>query len=134
MMVPSEKVITLSPDDSLEEAARRLSDARVGGAPVVTGPDRKVVGVLSESDILRFVEKSEKRGKTSMAALERAAPTKVSSLMSKEVVTVGREAGLDEVVRLMVTKQVNRVVVVDKRMALRGLIARADALRAAQGL
>jgi CBS domain-containing protein len=134
IMIPLRKVVTLSPSDSLEKAVRKLAGTGVSGAPVVIGREKRVVGVLSESDILRYVEKTEaemRGGEKAMITLERAIPTRVRNLMSKNLVTVGQEAGLDEVVKLMVRREVNRVVVVDEKRSLRGLVARADVLRAA---
>jgi CBS domain-containing protein len=134
LMVPRQKVITLSPEDSLEGAVRKLARARVSGAPVVVGSEKKVVGVLSESDILRYIERTEAEmgGEKRLVAIEHMAPTRVRDLMSKSPVTVGPGAGLDEVVELMTAKKVNRVVVVDDKKSLHGLIARGDVLRAAE--
>ena len=49
----SNPVTTARPDDSVEDAARRMLAARVGLLPVV-GDDR-VVGIVTETDLLRYV-------------------------------------------------------------------------------
>lgn len=133
VMIPLRKVITADPEESLQNVMKKMAKAGVSGVPVIATPGKKVVGVISESDILRFVEKDEAEmgGEKAMVNLEHALPTRVRELMSKSLVTVGPEAGLDEVVRLMTTKKVNRVVVVDKKRSLLGLVARAEALHAA---
>lgn len=46
-------VVTVSPETTLRDAAGLLADEYVSGAPVVAG--NRVVGVLSASDIIRFV-------------------------------------------------------------------------------
>lgn len=46
-------VVTLSPETTLRDAAGLLADEYVSGAPVVAGS--QVVGVISASDIIRFV-------------------------------------------------------------------------------
>jgi CBS domain-containing protein/RNA polymerase-binding transcription factor DksA len=43
---------TLGPDDSLQHAAERMADRRIGCLPIVDGADR-LVGILSETDVLR---------------------------------------------------------------------------------
>ena len=43
--------ITIRPDDDIEIAARLIYKHKIGGMPVVTG--KKVVGIITESDILR---------------------------------------------------------------------------------
>lgn len=45
--------VTVGPGDTLKVACQRMLDYRISGLPVVEG--RKVVGILTETDILRFV-------------------------------------------------------------------------------
>ena len=45
-------VVTIKPDDLLAEAARQMIDNRIGGLPVVDG-DSQIVGILTETDLLR---------------------------------------------------------------------------------
>ena len=49
-------VITVTPDDTVEEAARLMVEHTIGGMPVID-QDRRVVGVITETDIFKaFVE------------------------------------------------------------------------------
>jgi CBS domain-containing protein len=50
----STAVLTVGPDHTLREAARRMADRRVGAA-VVHDPDGNGVGILTERDVLRAV-------------------------------------------------------------------------------
>jgi CBS domain-containing protein len=132
VMVPAEKVVTLKPDDSLREAVQKLAENKISGAPVVQGG--KVVGVISESDILRFFGRAlRRRGAEVTFDREKAEKTKVDSIMTKKVVGVGPDTALGDVARIMSRRKINRVVVMDDRMALLGLIARADIIKAARG-
>ena len=45
--------VIVAPDDSIHIACRRLLDYRIGGLPVVE--DRKVIGIFTTTDALRFV-------------------------------------------------------------------------------
>lgn len=45
--------VTVNPDDTLKTACERMLEYKISGLPVVVG--RKVVGILTETDILRFV-------------------------------------------------------------------------------
>ena len=49
-------VFTLGPNEKLSEAIRILADNRIG-ALVITNGDRKIVGILSERDIVRILAK-----------------------------------------------------------------------------
>lgn len=46
-------VVAVTPDESLEKAAEIILERKVGGLPVVDA-NRKVVGILTESDLVRF--------------------------------------------------------------------------------
>jgi CBS domain-containing protein len=52
------KPLTTSPDAPIAEAARKMLEAKVGALPV-TNATGDLVGIVSESDVLRFVVNSE---------------------------------------------------------------------------
>lgn len=53
--VMTPKVLTVTPDTPLVEAARLLHDHKIGGLPVVDG--RALVGIITEMDLLEaFIE------------------------------------------------------------------------------
>lgn len=49
--VMATKIVTVGPDEHLEDAARKMLTHKIGGIPVVAGG--RVVGMLTESDIFR---------------------------------------------------------------------------------
>jgi CBS domain-containing protein len=53
-------VATIAPTASLSEAVRLLAERRIG-AVVVTGPDNRVAGILSERDIVRALASAAPR-------------------------------------------------------------------------
>lgn len=50
--VMTKKVITVSKDTPIEEAARIMADKKIGGLPVVDG--ERVVGVITETDLFKI--------------------------------------------------------------------------------
>jgi CBS domain-containing protein len=52
--VMNQRVITASPDTPLAHAARLMLEQRVGALPVVD-KDQQLVGIVSESDLLRYM-------------------------------------------------------------------------------
>lgn len=58
--VMTKKVFTVSPEAELEEAARLILERKIGALPVVK--DRTLVGIITETDLLRaFLEGRERR-------------------------------------------------------------------------
>ena len=49
-------VMTIGPNETLADAIRLLAEHRIG-ALVITNGDRKIVGILSERDIVRIIAK-----------------------------------------------------------------------------
>jgi CBS domain-containing membrane protein len=53
----SNNLYTTTPDTPIEDAARLMLDHKVGCLPVIK--DEKLVGILTESDLVRFVANGE---------------------------------------------------------------------------
>lgn len=83
-------VVTLGPNEKLSEAVRLLAERRIG-ALVVTNGDRKVVGILSERDIVRVIAKN------GGAALELA----VRDVMTPKVNICNENHTVHEVMEIM---------------------------------
>ncbi|MER7272261.1 CBS domain-containing protein [Micromonospora carbonacea] len=112
-----------------------LTGWRVTAAPVVDGA-RRVLGVVSEADLLHKVEllgqPHERRvfvGRRQREAQVKAGATLAADLMSAPAVTVGPDASCVEAARLMTQRHVKRLPVVDDLGRLVGIVTRGDLLR-----
>lgn len=100
--IMSRGVVALSPDDSVESAARLLAHHGVGALPVC-GKDGRVRGMVTDRDIaVRCV------------AADLPPDTPVRSLMSRPVHTIDARADVREAALLMAEKQVRRLPVVNQ--------------------
>jgi CBS domain-containing protein len=133
-------VVTLRPDETVHEAAERLAGARISGAPVVE--NGKVVGIISETDILRALapeEFMEKKVSTLEAITmilgwvptEHRSEPRVVEVMSSDVITVSPATSVWAAAGLMDRHEVNRLPVIDAEGELVGVVSRADLVRAA---
>ena len=103
-------IITVSPNMTIKNLATTLIKNQISGAPV-TGKNGKIVGVVSEADIVA------KKGKD------------VKAIMSKKIISVGEEATVEEIAQLMTTHRIKRVPVM-RDNAVVGIISRADIVSA----
>jgi len=137
LMTP--RVITIGPDATVAEAARTMLENHISGLPVVDAAG-KVVGIISEGDLLRRVELGTERHRSWWLGLVsggtlpaedfiKSHARKVADVMTTHVTTVDESASPEEVVRMMETRRIKRVPVVS-RGALVGIISRANLLRA----
>jgi CBS domain-containing protein len=137
--VMTRKLVTVAPDAAVGDAVRLMLDKHVSGLPVTDGAG-KLVGVLTEGDLLRRVEIGTEGHSSRLMALLRGTgrladdyvrthARLVSEIMSTEPKTVDPDASLDDIVRLMQKHRIKRVPVVEGG-ALIGVVSRADILRA----
>jgi len=132
-------VVTIHPDATVREAARRMLEAKVGGLPVVDDGGN-LVGILTETDFLlrpHFVPGAD-HIYTLMGVLadpqtyeevwEALGSRKVREVMRREVITVKEDTSLAEITRLMVECRVHRIPVVRGRQVV-GIVTRHDLLK-----
>jgi CBS domain-containing protein len=107
-------IITVSPSMSVKNLAMALIKNQISGAPVA-GKNGKIVGVVSEADLIA------KSGKD------------VKSIMSKKIISVSEDTSVEEIARLMTAHTIKRLPVM-KDGAIVGIVSRADLVSAiAQG-
>lgn len=136
-------VIVANKSDSIGDVAQLLMKEKIGGVPVVS-EDREVVGIISETDIMKkekYVEAPQVLNllqgliflsdfKQMEKDMKRVAAYKVEELMSTDIITVHENDTFDDVANVMIKKSVNRVPVVDNDNKLKGIICRYDIIRA----
>lgn len=110
-------VVTLEPGVSLDTAAKLLAERRIG-AVVVLGADDRVVGILSERDIVREIAD---RGVAAMQA-------PVSQVMTRKVVTCTLDETLHSIMERMTAGKFRHVPVIDQGR-LAGIISIGDVVK-----
>jgi CBS domain-containing protein len=110
-------VVTLGPNDRLAEAIRLLAENRIG-ALVVTNGDRKIVGILSERDIVRSLAKD------GPAALDQS----VRAAMTPKVNICNENHTVNEVMGIMTNGRF-RHLPVEKDGMLDGIISIGDVVK-----
>jgi CBS domain-containing protein len=116
VMTPNPR--TVSPEQSVVEAARIMRDEDVGSLPVVE--DDRLVGVVTDRDIVvRVIAEGRDPSSTSVGQIE-----------SRDVVAVTPDQDLDQALAEMARHQVRRLPVVEGDRLVGG-VAQADVARKA---
>jgi CBS domain-containing protein len=110
-------VFTLGPNEPLSIAIKALVDHRIG-ALVITNGDRKIVGILSERDIVRALARD------GAAALDSA----VRNVMTPKVKICNEHHTVNEVMGIM-TEGRFRHLPVEKNGLLDGIISIGDVVK-----
>jgi CBS domain-containing protein len=102
--------LTVSPEDTVERAARAMAERGVGAATVVQG---WVVGIVTERDVLRKV----------VAAGRDPGTTSVRDIMSSPVLTVTETTSVAVAAELMRKHRIRHLVMLDEKQRLIGMLA-----------
>jgi len=103
--------ITIQSKSTLSEAKTLMQKHLISGLPVLNG--EKLVGIITKTD-LSEVPKNEWNIK------------KVEEVMTKNIISIDKEATLSQALEIMINEGIGRLVVTDKEGNLIGIISRAD--------
>jgi len=133
------EVITVGEDASVQEAARLMAEHGISAVPVVDR-DNRVVGIVSEGDLLHRAETGTERRRSwwldMVASANQLAGEYVKShsgcvkdVMTRDVISVTEETGVADIAILLETNRIKRVpVLLDGRLV--GIVSRANLVRA----
>ena len=141
--IMTRKVISVTPDTSIADAANTMLQHHISGLPVV-GEAGNLVGIISEGDFIRRAEigTQRKRGRwlTFLVGPGRAATDfvheqgrKVGEIMTAEPLTVTEDTTLEAIVTVMEKNHVKRLPVVRGDQMV-GIVTRTNLLQAVADL
>jgi len=108
--IMTREIITVGTTMTIKKLAMTLIKNQISGAPVA-GKNGKIVGVVSEADIVA------KKGKD------------VKAIMSKKIIGVVEDTSVEEIAQLMTTHKIKRVPVMRGEEVV-GIVSRADIVSA----
>jgi CBS domain-containing protein len=132
-------VITVSPEASLLDAAEMLVTHRISGLPVV-GKDGKLVGIISEGDLIRSIGIDTARRPSGWLGLligteppaaefVKSHARKVADVMTREVIVAGPDTPLCDIAALLEKNAIKRVPIV-RDCKLIGIVSRSNLVQA----
>jgi len=110
-------VVTIEPTATLETAAKTLAAHKIG-ALLVLGPDRRVVGILSERDIVRTLAE---RGAGALGE-------PLSQVMTRKVVTCSQSDTVGVLMERMTTGKFRHLPVVEQEQVI-GVVSIGDVVK-----
>jgi CBS domain-containing protein len=105
-----EDVVTVKPNITVKDAVRTLQEKHVGSI-VITDNNEKCMGIFTERDTIRII------------ASDVPLDTPIEHVMTKNVVTIGEEASLEEARRLIISRGIRHLPVVNSKGELAGLLS-----------
>lgn len=144
------EVIKFQEDERIVDVAGKLRENKISGAPV-ENKDGKLVGIISEGDIMRLIEVHSPHMNLILPApldlielpvrmkyemdeitedMNKAASLLIGEIMTKKLVTISPDKDIADAATLMDTHDVKRLPVVDSEGKMVGIITRGDIIGA----
>src|SRR6185295_5432767 len=111
------EVVSIEPTAKLEAAVKKLAQHRIG-ALLVLGPDKRLIGIVSERDVVRVLAD---RG---AGVLNEP----LATVMTRKVVTCARSDTVGAIMELMTSGKFRHVPVVEQERVI-GLISIGDVVK-----
>jgi CBS domain-containing protein len=132
-------VITVKPSATVKDVAKLLIEKRISAVPVTDERD-KVVGIVSESDLLHRTEAGTERQRSwwlrelvdhdkLAAEYIKSHAARVSDIMTRKVITAAPDTPLHDIATLMEKHAIKRVPVVEHEQLV-GIISRSNLVQA----
>jgi CBS domain-containing protein len=135
--------VTCRAEDTVSEAVKLLKKNGISGMPVLEGEE--VVGVVSESDLLKLLSEDEEsslwlpspleilevplrdliKWEKMQAGAEEIGQTPVSEVMTRKVHAVGPEDTVEKAAAMMIRHRINRLPVLEGDQLV-GIVTRGD--------
>ena len=136
-------VIAVGPDACVQDVARILLSSRISAVPVV-GSDGKLLGMVSEGDLMRRVEAGTGRkrpwwlailtGREVLASeFIKEHSRRVADVMTRNVLTAAPDTPLSTIANLLERNAIKRVPIVEDGKVV-GIVSRANLLQALASL
>ena len=116
----STRVITSDPEEHISKIASSMQLNNVGA--VVIMKNQRIVGILTERDFVRIVEKVGMLLKEDLA----------KHFMAKPVITIQADASVGEAIKLMQANHIRHLIVLDKDLRMIGMLSARDLMQAAR--
>ncbi|GBC75230.1 Hypoxic response protein 1 [archaeon HR06] len=113
----SKKIVSLDINSKLEEVARVMGERRIGS--IVITEEGKPKGIITERDmVIKVIAKGlDYRN------------LKAKDIMSYPLITINKERSLEEAAEVMLTKGIRRLIVMDEKGEMVGIITTSDLAR-----
>lgn len=135
--------VSIQADAPVSEAARLMRENRISGMPVLDG--ERLVGVISESDLLRLLSTEEEGGlwlpspfevfevpfrdlvrwERMHSEMEDISRKRVRDVMSRDLHEVGPDDSIEDAAAIMTRRRINRLPVVEGGRLV-GIVTRGD--------
>ncbi len=134
--IMSKKVFSVSEETPIEEIRKLLVSNGISGVPVVS-TDNKVIGVVSETDIVfsllhqepQIAEKLKEIILPGRRRREKRSGDTASEVMTSPPITALANTPLTELIEIVTERRIKRIIIVDSENRLAGIVTQIDIVK-----
>jgi CBS domain-containing protein/signal transduction histidine kinase len=115
----NQQMVTVKEEDTLYDALKLMKKYHIGS--IIVMDDRTFIGILTEKDILKLTYH------------EVDMQDQIGLYMSKPVISVSRDRLVTDVIELMKTRKIRRILVTDENEQLKAILTNRDILKHVKG-
>ena len=138
--IMTRQLVTAKPETPVTEVAQLMMEHRISAVPVVT-PERRLLGIVSDTDLLQRREVGTQRLPRSWwlalfnskdrltSSVDRTESNLAENIMTTPAISIDQEATIEDVARLFLTRKINQAPVVHGGKLV-GIVSRGDLVSA----
>ena len=138
--IMTRQLVTAKPETPVTEVAQLMMEHRISAVPVVT-PDRRLLGIVSDTDLLQRREVGTQRLPRSWwlalfnskdrltSSVDRTESNLAENIMTTPAISIDQDATIEDVARLFLTRKINQAPVVHGGKLV-GIVSRGDLVSA----
>jgi molybdopterin-containing oxidoreductase family membrane subunit len=130
------EVVTVTPESKIEEVRQIMVARGLSGFPVLDA-EQRVIGVVSESDVIFYEMQQEPELLDRLTDVyQPKSGTKivpgdtVAEIMTVPAITTQEETPLHDLSQILLEKKIKRIIVIDQEQRVVGLVSRIDIVKA----
>ena len=119
------EIITATEDQTIQEICKTMSEHDIGSVVVVkrSVDGNKPIGIITERDIVHQIGSSE------LFLVQKP----IREVMTYPLVTISPSTSVKEAIEIMQSRNIRRLLVVDKGDQVKGILTQKDVLKALSG-
>lgn len=118
----TKEVIFAKPDETIKEVLLKMLKNNISGLPILDN-EKRVIGILSQTDIVRLSEKYKKED------LENMKVNQIIKGRKKKLIVAKPNTPIKRLIRLMVKHDISRIPIVDSENKILGIVTKTDILK-----
>ena len=108
------KYFTLNENDTLKTTSEKLQKYNIGAMPVLSTQDNKIIGIVSERDLARYIFNDEFKNDLS-----------VTKIMSTNLITCTLNTSVTELMEIITNNKIRHIPIMEEKKLL-GMVSIGD--------